>query len=129
MNRGIKTTFINTFVQSVALYGYGTYVINKVEKRSLETFEICCWRRMEKISWVKRITNMNILTQVKEAKPIMKIIMRRRWDIMRHVLSCDEELRHTIIEGAIERWKRLRYRPRNLYISLLKKMWILKFID
>lgn len=40
--------------------------------------------------------------------------------MMGHVLRHGEELHHTIVEGAVE-GRRLPGRPRNLYISQLKK--------
>ncbi|XP_050431417.1 uncharacterized protein LOC126839986 [Adelges cooleyi] len=119
ISREIKKTFLRTFVWSVALYGCETWVINEKEKRSLEAFEMWCWRRMEKINWTKRVTNEDVLTQVGETRSIIKAIKRRRWDMMGHVLRHDEELHHTIIEGAIE-GRKPPGRPRNSYISQLK---------
>jgi len=36
-------------IWGIALYGAGTWTVQKVDLIYLETFEIWCWRRMEKI--------------------------------------------------------------------------------
>lgn len=43
-------------------------------KISLEVFRILCWRRMEKISWMERVTSKDILTQVGELRCIVKYL-------------------------------------------------------
>jgi hypothetical protein len=35
----------------MALYGAETWTIGTVDQKHLESFEMWCWRRMEKISW------------------------------------------------------------------------------
>lgn len=61
-----------------------------------------------------------ILSKVEETISIKNGIKRRRWDMVKHVLRHDEELHYIIIKGTIEGLKPPG-RPRNLYISLLKK--------
>jgi len=57
-----QKTFLKTLVWSVALYGCKTWVINEKEKRSLEAFEMWCWRNMEKINWIERVTNEDVMS-------------------------------------------------------------------
>ena len=116
INREIRKTFLKTFVWSVALYGCEIWTIKGTKKISLETFEMWCWRQIEKINWAKRVTNKDVLTKVGEISSILNIIKRQRWDMMGHVLRHDEELHHIIVEGAVE-----GRRPRNSYILQLKK--------
>jgi len=52
------------YVWSVATYGGKTWVINNIEKKTLEAFEMWCWRLMERISWIERKTNEEILRTV-----------------------------------------------------------------
>jgi hypothetical protein len=45
------------YIWSIALYGAETWTVRKVDQKYLESFEMWCWRRMEKISWTDRVTN------------------------------------------------------------------------
>jgi hypothetical protein len=34
-----------------------------VDQKHLESFEMCCWRRMEKISWTDHVRNEDVLPE------------------------------------------------------------------
>jgi len=46
------------------LYGRETWTIAKEKRRRIETFEIWCYRWMQEISWIDRITNEEVLERV-----------------------------------------------------------------
>jgi len=64
MNIVTKKQLIKTYVWSVALYGSETWTISKKEKDMLEAFEMWCWRKMQKISWIDRRSNEDILRTI-----------------------------------------------------------------
>jgi hypothetical protein len=39
---------------------------NAVDQKHRKSFEMWCWRRMEKISWTDRVRNEEVLLRVKE---------------------------------------------------------------
>jgi hypothetical protein len=44
----------------------------------MESFEVWCWRRMEKISWTDRVRNEEVLQRVKEKKNIVLTTKSRK---------------------------------------------------
>jgi len=48
---------IKSLVWSVALYAAETWMLMQADRSKLESFEVCIWRRMEKISCVDKKTN------------------------------------------------------------------------
>jgi len=54
-----------------------TWTLWKVDQKHLESFEMCCWRRMETISWTDRVRNEEVLLRVKELKNILHEISKR----------------------------------------------------
>jgi hypothetical protein len=46
------------YIWIIALFGAETWTLQKVDQKNLESFGICCWRRMEKISWTDYVKNM-----------------------------------------------------------------------
>ena len=40
----------------------------------LDSFEMWCWRRMEKISWTDRVRNEEVLLRVKEGRNILRTV-------------------------------------------------------
>jgi hypothetical protein len=74
----LRKKLVKCYIWSVALYGADTWTLRKVDQKYLESFEMCCWRRMEKISWTDRVRNEEVLHRVKEERNIVHTIIRRK---------------------------------------------------
>jgi hypothetical protein len=66
-------------------------MLRAVDQKHVESFEMCCWRRMEKISWTDHVRNEEVLLRVSE--------QRNNW--IGHVL-CRGCLLKQVIEGKIK---------------------------
>jgi hypothetical protein len=53
---------------SITFYGVETWTLLKVDHKYVESFEMWCWRRMEKISWTDRVRSEGVLHTVKEER-------------------------------------------------------------
>ena len=73
------------------------------------------WRRMEKISWVERRTNEEILQLVEERRSLIGTIRERQKKWIGHILRSDTLLRD-IIEGRME-GEKMRGRPRTMLLD------------
>jgi hypothetical protein len=62
----LRKKLVKCYIWSIALYGAETWTLRKVDQKHLESFEMWCWRRMEKISWTDRVRNEEVLHRVKE---------------------------------------------------------------
>jgi hypothetical protein len=47
------------------LYGAETWTLGPVDQKYLESFEMWCWRRMEKISRTDHIENREVLEELR----------------------------------------------------------------
>jgi hypothetical protein len=45
----LRKKLVKCYIWSIALYGAKTWTLRKVDQKYLESFEMWCWRRMEKI--------------------------------------------------------------------------------
>jgi hypothetical protein len=113
------------------LYDAERWTLRKVDQKYLESFEVWCWRRMEKISWTDRVRNEEILHRVKEERNILHTIQRRKANWIRHILRRNCLLNHAI-EGKLEErteMTRSRGRRRKQLLDDLKdksRYWKLK---
>jgi len=64
----------------------------------LKSFEMWCWRRMEKISWIDHVRNEEILLRVKEQRNTLHEITKRKADWIGHILR-----RNCLLQQVIER--------------------------
>jgi hypothetical protein len=72
------------------------------DQKHLESFEMWCWRRMEKISWTYRVRNEEVLLRVKEQRNILHEISKRKANWIGHILYINCLLQQ-VIEGKIKR--------------------------
>jgi hypothetical protein len=79
----------------------GTWTLRAVDQKHLESFEMWCWRRMEKISWTERVRNVEVLLRVKVQRNILHGISKRKANWIGHILrrNC---LLQQVIEGKIK---------------------------
>ena len=49
------------YIWSIALCGAETWTLRAVDQKHPESFEMWCWRRLEKISWTDRVRNGEVL--------------------------------------------------------------------
>ena len=67
MNLELKKRIMKCLVWTLeckALYAAETWTLTQTDRRILEAFEMWIWRRMEKISWLVKVTNEEVLRTV-----------------------------------------------------------------
>ena len=66
LDLNLRMNLVKCYIWSIALYGAEIWTFRAVDKKHLESFEMRCWRRMEKISWTDHMRNEEGLLQVNE---------------------------------------------------------------
>ena len=66
----LRKKVVKCYIWSIALYGAEIWTIGAVDQKQLESFEMWCWRRMEKISWTDHVRNEEVLLRVKEQRDL-----------------------------------------------------------
>jgi hypothetical protein len=57
MDLELRKKLVKCYIWSIALYGAETWTLRAVDQKHLESFEMWCWRRMEKIRWTDHMKN------------------------------------------------------------------------
>ena len=70
-------------------------------KKYLESFEMWCWRRMEKISWTDHVRSEEVLLRVNEKRNILHEIRKRKANWIGHIIRRNCLLKQ-VIEGKIK---------------------------
>ena len=53
----LRKKLVKSYIWSIAFYGAETWTLRAVDQTHLESFEMWCWRRMDKISLTERVRN------------------------------------------------------------------------
>jgi hypothetical protein len=96
LDLNLRKKLVKCYIWSIALYGAETWTLWKMDQKYLESFEMWCWRRMEKISWTGRVRNEEVLHRVKEERNILHTIKRRKANSIGHILRRNCLLKHVI---------------------------------
>jgi hypothetical protein len=60
LDLNLRKKLVKCYIWNIALYGAETWTLRKIDQKYLESFEMWCWRRMEKISWTDRVRNEEV---------------------------------------------------------------------
>jgi len=96
----LRKKLVKCYIWSTALYGAESWTLRALDQKHLESFEMWCWRRMEKISCTDHVRNEEVLLRVKEQRNILHEIRKRKANWIDHILrrNC---LLQWVIEGKI----------------------------
>jgi len=97
----LRKKLVKCYIWSMALYGAETWTLRATHQKYLESFEMWCWRRMEKISWTDHVRNEEVLLRLKEQRNILHEIRKRKANWIGHILRRNCLLKQ-VIEGKIK---------------------------
>jgi len=99
----LRKKLVKCYVWSIALHGAETWMLWAVDQKHLESFEMWCWRSMEKINWTDHVRNEYVLLRVKEERNILHEIRKWKANWIGHILrrNC---LLQRVTEGKIQGW-------------------------
>jgi len=92
----LRKKLVKCYNWSIALCGAETGTL-QADQKNLETFEMWCWRRVEKISWTNHVRNEEALRTVKEQRNILHEVSKRKANWIGHILH-----RNCLVQGVIE---------------------------
>ena len=94
----LRKKLVKCYIWNIALYGAETWMFWYVDQKHLESFEMWCWRRMEKISWTYYVRNEEVLLGVKDQRNILHEISKWKANWFGHILRRNCHLQR-VIEG------------------------------
>ncbi|CAH2217690.1 jg26588 [Pararge aegeria aegeria] len=84
-NRGItfntKSRLVRALIFPIFMYGVETWTIKARERQRIDAFEMWCWRRMWRIPWTAKRTNVSILAQLGVRVRLSSICYQRLFSI------------------------------------------------
>ena len=97
----LRKKLVKCYIWIMAFYGAETWTLRAADQKYLESFEMWCWRRMEKISWTDHVRNEDVLLRVNEQRIILHEIRERKANWIAHILRRNCLLKQ-VIEGKIK---------------------------
>uniref|UniRef100_A0A8D8TH11 Uncharacterized protein n=1 Tax=Cacopsylla melanoneura TaxID=428564 RepID=A0A8D8TH11_9HEMI len=94
---------IRCYIFSILLYGCESWTMNLAMEKRIEAFEMYLYRRILKISWMQKITNVEVLNRMQKEKELLQTIKERKIQYLGHILRGEKyALLQLIFQGNIE---------------------------
>ena len=91
-----KVHLAKAMVSPVVMYGCESWTVKKAERRTIDAFELWCWRRLLRVPWTARRSNQSILKEISPGCSLegrmLKLKLQYFGDLMRRVDSLEKTL-------------------------------------
>ena len=87
--------------------------MKKAEHRSIDAFELWCWRRLLRVPWTARRSNQSILKEISPGCSLEGMMLKLKLQDFDHLMRRVDSLEKTLMLGGIgDRRRRGRQRMR-----------------
>ena len=96
-----KVHLVKAMVFPVVMYGCESWAIKKAECWRIDAFELCCWRRLLRVSWTAR-SNQSILTEISPEYSLEGLMLKLKLQYFCHLMQRTDSLEKTLMLRKIE---------------------------
>ena len=107
-----KVHLAKAMVFPVVTYGCESWTIKKAEHQRIDAFELWCWRRLLRVSWIARRSNQSILKAITPGCSLEGLILKLKLQYFGHLMRRADSLEKTLMLGKIEGMRHERWRQR-----------------
>ena len=82
-----KVCLVKAMVSPVVMYGCESWTIKKAERRGIDAFEPCCWRRLLRVPWTARRSNQSILKEISPGCSLEGLMLKLKLQYFDHLYA------------------------------------------
>ena len=101
-----KVCVAKAMVFSVVTYCCESWTVKKAERQSIDTFELCCWRRLLRVPGTARRSNQSILREINPEYLLEGLMLKLKLQYFGHLMRTADSLEKTLMLGKIESRRR-----------------------
>ena len=101
-----KVHLVKAMVFPVVMYGCESWNVKKAEWRRIDAFELWCWRRLLKVPWTARRSNLSILKEISPEYSLERLMLKLKLQYFGHLTRRTDPLEQALMLGKIEGGRR-----------------------
>ena len=91
-----------------------SWTIKKAEHQRIDAFELWCWRRLLRVPWTARRSNLSILKEISPGCSLEGLMLKLKLKYFGHLMRRDDSLEKKLMLGGIggrrrRGWERMRW--------------------
>ena len=95
-----KVHLVKVMVFSVVMYGCESWTVKKAERRRIDAFELCCWRKLLRVPWTARRSTQSIL-KINPGISLEGMMLKLKLQYFGYLMQRVESLEKTLMLGEI----------------------------
>ena len=109
-----KVHLVKAMAFPVVMYGCESWTVKKTECWRLDAFELWCWRRLLRVPWTERRSNLSIPKEISPGCSLQGLILKLKRQYFGHLMRRADSFEKTLMLGKIEvrrrrGWQRMRW--------------------
>ena len=92
---------VKAMVFPVVMYGCESWTVKKAECRGTDAFELWCWRRLLRVPWTARISNLSILRQISPGWSLERLMLKLKLQYFGHLMGRVDSLEKTLMPEGL----------------------------
>ena len=101
-----KVHVVKAMVFPVVMYGCESWTVKKAEHRRIAGFELWCWRRLLRVPWTARRSNLSIVKEISPGISLEGMMLKLKLHYFGHLVRRVDSLAKTLMLGRIGRGRR-----------------------
>ena len=101
-----KVCLVKAMVFPVVMYGCESWTVKKAERQKIDAFELWCWRRLLRVPWTARRSNLSILKGISPGCSLEGLMLKLKLQYFGHLMRRTDSLEKTLMLGKIEDGRR-----------------------
>ena len=96
-----KVHIVQAMIFPVVMYGCESWAIKKAECQRIDAFELWCWRRLLRVPWTARRSNLSILKKINPGISLEGMMLKLKLQYFGHLMRRVDSLEKTLMLGGI----------------------------
>ena len=84
------------------MYRNERWTIKKAESQRIDAFELWCWRRLLRVPWTARRSNLSILKEISSEYSLEGLMLKLKLQSFGHLIRRADSLEKTLMLGKVE---------------------------
>ena len=97
-----KVHLVKAMVFPVVTYGGESWTIKRAERQRIDAFELWCWRRLLRVPWTARRSNLSILKEISFEYSLEGLMLKLKLQYFGHLMLRTDSLEKTLMLGKVE---------------------------
>ena len=103
-----KVHLVKAMVFPMVMYGCESWTVKKAERQRIDGFELWCWRRLLRVPWAARRSNLSILKETSPGCLLEELMLKLKLQYFGYLMQRADSFKMTLMLGRIQGRRRRR---------------------